>query len=274
MGHSEAPSARGGSLSWQRYLGIGFGGWVATTGAMWAYTNSEVHNAGATVTEPSGRVSIIMPTLNEEEYVEKTLISLAHQNVVEAFRDRFELIVVDSCSEDRTVEIAEKYADRVIMAPRGKLTARTLAIEQSTGDIVMATDADCFYPPNYTNMMLKHFQDPDVVGVSCIRLHEGGLGPLTMWYYIFHPKPVLIGSNSAFRRDAFDKIGGWDLGINQLDVRELEAEEEDRFARRLAQVGKVVFDYKISMISSARRVPGPLGSTKFKEEIKEGVRFG
>ncbi len=55
-------------------------------------------------------ISVIVPTLNEEKYIEPTLKALKNQ----IYRRKFEVIVADSLSRDKTVEIAEKYADKVI----------------------------------------------------------------------------------------------------------------------------------------------------------------
>lgn len=241
-------------MNWQAVIGIGAGGGVVATSALWAYANSEVHKVDAVMVEPPSLVSIILPTYMEERYVEGALYSITNQNIVKAFRDKFEIIVVDSHSTDRTVEIAGRYADRVILAPKGLLTARTLAIERSNGDIVMAVNADSYYAPNFANILLRHFNDKNVVGVSGTRIHQGLTGPLTVLFYTLHPKPIMLGSNSAFLKSTFYKIGGWNLNIDQSKTSELQPEEEERFAKRLAQIGKVVFEPKAPAFTSSRRL--------------------
>lgn len=56
-------------------------------------------------------ISVIVPALNEAEQIEATLRSLAGQSLG---REKSEIVVVDGGSDDGTVEIAEKHADRRI----------------------------------------------------------------------------------------------------------------------------------------------------------------
>jgi glycosyltransferase involved in cell wall biosynthesis len=57
--------------------------------------------------------SVIVPALNEETYIEACLKSISRQTLP---RNSYEIIVSDGGSNDRTVEIARKYADRVIVS--------------------------------------------------------------------------------------------------------------------------------------------------------------
>ena len=58
-------------------------------------------------------ISIIIPTLNEEKYIERCLKSLKNQS----FRN-FEIIVSDSYSTDDTVKIAKKYGAKVVLTKK------------------------------------------------------------------------------------------------------------------------------------------------------------
>jgi glycosyltransferase involved in cell wall biosynthesis len=54
--------------------------------------------------------SVIIPTYNEEKYIENCLRSVRNQKI----NGKIEIIIVDSNSSDRTREIAKKYANKVI----------------------------------------------------------------------------------------------------------------------------------------------------------------
>jgi glycosyltransferase involved in cell wall biosynthesis len=237
--------------TWQKAALGAAGGFAGATALLWGYVNSKANDETAQPVALAASVSVIMPTYNEEGHVEVALKSLREQNVVKANPDRFEFIVVDSHSRDRTVELARPYVDRVITAPIGLLTARTMAIQQSTGDIIVSVNADTVYPPNWLNLMLGHFSDPEVVGVMGLRVYEGVLGPLTMWHHLFHPR--FFGSHSAFLRWAFYAAGGFNLKVNQSRSEELVWAEEVDFLDRLEQVGKVVFEWSAVAPTSARR---------------------
>ena len=53
-----------------------------------------------------GKVSIIMPLYNSERYLEETLESVLNQTY-----KNWELIIVNDCSTDSSVEIVEKYIE-------------------------------------------------------------------------------------------------------------------------------------------------------------------
>jgi glycosyltransferase involved in cell wall biosynthesis len=85
--------------------------------------------------------SIVIPALNESEYIEQCLKSLNNQSYP---RDRYEIIIVDNGSTDNTVEIAKKYADAVFVKNDGNVGAvRNYGAKKSSGEILICTDADC-----------------------------------------------------------------------------------------------------------------------------------
>jgi len=108
------------------------------------------------------QVSIIIPTLNEEELIADCLQSLRNQS----FKD-FEIIVIDGGSTDRTVEIAKEYTDKVILAPDSKIgEARLIGVKEASGNIIVSTDADTVHPPFWLQNLVRHFNDPEVVAVG------------------------------------------------------------------------------------------------------------
>ena len=89
-------------------------------------------------TRPS--ISIIIPTLNEEKYIERCLKSLKNQS----FRN-FEIIVSDSYSTDDTVKIAKKYGAKVVLTKKtGPAAGRNEGARKAKGSILVFLDADTF----------------------------------------------------------------------------------------------------------------------------------
>ena len=79
-------------------------------------------------------LSVILPTYNEEAYVEAALRSVQ-------FAD--EIIVVDSFSTDKTVEMAQKYTPKVLQRAFDNFSnQKNFALEHATGDWVLFLDAD------------------------------------------------------------------------------------------------------------------------------------
>jgi len=226
------------------------------------------------------KVSILTLTLNEEHFIERTLKSLRNQDVIKNRMANIEMVLVDSNSDDRTVEIAVPYVDRFVMAPRGKLTAKNLAVLQADADIIVATDGDSYYPEFWLNHLLKHFRDPEVIAVHGpvlpIEDTSGFYAVGYSWSNLFRPVDRISGRNSAFRRRAFLNLGGFDESIDQLNRDLMIYEEEKRFLQRLKSAGKVVFEWNAGIYTSTREkmlTNGSVPMVKYKTERAAGVRF-
>lgn len=253
-----------------------------TTLSVYKFLTSKVNDRTAEVHEPPS-TSIIMCTLNEEGFIEKALKSLEDQNVLLEYSTSFERIVVDSNSNDDTVAIAEDYGWTVLQAPRGKLNARHLGIEKAKGQVIVGVDADSSYGANWLNLVLRHFRNSRVVGVAGPRLAEpneaGLLTGLSVWLSLVDLSPIaglrMPGQSSAFRREAYYQVGGFNLDIDQQNVHEMVREEEIRFAWKLRQLGIVIVDLQAPVFTSTRRVMLARGKQyeKWRRERAKSERF-
>jgi len=222
------------------------------------------------------KVSIQLSTLNEENYVGITLDSIVSQPLYKKYHpENIEFILIDSYSEDRTVEIAKEYVDRVIYAPRGLFTARNIGAKSTDADIIVTVDAAQFYPEGWLNMLLRHFEDPEVVAVTGAKI----VSPARNIFYKignlwgnFLQKHIW-GDNAAIRRWAWFAAGGWREDINQFSFSETFKEEFD-FYRRLEGVGKVVKD--ITAVTYDTRTRFACGTGLYEDYclmIERGERF-
>ena len=84
-------------------------------------------------------LSVVLITYNEESNLARTL-----ESVRPLVRDgQGEIIVVDSGSTDRTVEIAKSFGAKVFVEPwKGYAAQKNSAIEKATGDWILSLDAD------------------------------------------------------------------------------------------------------------------------------------
>jgi len=83
------------------------------------------------------RISIIIPVLNEAEHIDSTLTCL------EPLRQQdHEVIVVDGGSQDETVELASRRADKVIQTTPGRAQQMNLGARQASGEILWFIHAD------------------------------------------------------------------------------------------------------------------------------------
>ena len=204
-------------------------------------------------------ISVVIPTYNEEKNIERCLRALEEQTVP---REDFEIIVVDGQSTDGTVEIAERYADRVIQqVSEGVGGARNDGALVARGDVMVTTDADCIPHSEWLEVVREHFEDEDVIAVTGfldpfdyegLNRYEAYIYRQLFWlsnqmltvlaiigYY------HLCGANSAFDRDTFLEIGGY---------QDLPYSDDIEIFKRLKPKGKMVLDNRMKVYSSIRRI--------------------
>ncbi|MCA1917579.1 glycosyltransferase family 2 protein [Methanospirillum hungatei] len=197
-------------------------------------------------------ISIVIPSFNEEERIERCLASLAQQDFP---RQEYEIIVVDGGSKDKTREIAEKYADLVFIQTSPKVGgARNDGALRARGEIIATTDADTILPPNWLSRIRQDFLDPEVV------MLYGPVRPIEATiknrFYLFLANSFAhigyltgtilftLGCNSAFRAESFKKAGMY---------RVSDAGDDLEIAHRMRRIGKVKFDRKLFVSFSMRR---------------------
>jgi cellulose synthase/poly-beta-1,6-N-acetylglucosamine synthase-like glycosyltransferase len=114
-----------------------------------------------TVSPP--KVSIIIATLNNERTLDECLKAVFELNYP---KDSLEVIVVDGCSKDATVKIAEKYPVKVVSTPLNAPAAYNYAIKIANNDVLWFIDADAKVEKEWLNRLVVYLDDPQVAGVS------------------------------------------------------------------------------------------------------------
>ncbi|MDR0911148.1 MAG: glycosyltransferase [Methanobrevibacter sp.] len=107
------------------------------------------------------KLSIIIPTYNEEEYLPILLESIKSQE----FTD-YEIIIADANSTDKTREIAKSYACKIV---KGGMPAvgRNNGAAIAKGEILLFLDSDLKLSKNYLNKILKEFEKENVdIGIT------------------------------------------------------------------------------------------------------------
>ena len=112
-------------------------------------------------------ISVILPTYNGEKYLAETLESVLNQTYT-----NLEIIIVDDCSTDSTIDIIKSYNDERIKLyvneknlGIGDNTNKALSL--ATGEFIMMQDHDDISSPSRAELQLKCLIDhPDVTGVT------------------------------------------------------------------------------------------------------------
>ena len=106
-------------------------------------------------------ISIIIPTYNAENYLMKLLNSIQHQSI-----KNFELIIIDSSSQDNTLTIAKRYTNNVITIPQNEFDhggTRAKAAQISQGDILIYLTQDALpYDEHALENIIKVFENETI----------------------------------------------------------------------------------------------------------------
>jgi len=115
-------------------------------------------------------VSVVIAAYNEERYIAARIENILSQSYP---KDRIQVIVVSDGSTDRTEEIVRSFANRrhnvhLVVSPHrsGKANALNLGVQEATGEILVFADARQKFDPSALCHLVRHFQDPEVGGVT------------------------------------------------------------------------------------------------------------
>ena len=118
--------------------------------------------------KPQTKITIIIPARNEEHNIKACLNTISSQPYP---KDLFEVIVVDDHSTDKTAEMVTGFTaqnvklvalkdfvgDRELNAYKKK--AIEIAIQQSSGELIVTTDADCIVPPTWLQTIAGYYEE-------------------------------------------------------------------------------------------------------------------
>jgi glycosyltransferase involved in cell wall biosynthesis len=219
--------------------------------------------------------SVIVPALNEEKRIRHCLDSIKAQRTSHSY----ELIISDSGSSDRTVEIAREYTDKVyVCSDRGTARARNEGAKLATGDVLVFIDSDTEIQPDYLETVGKAFEDKELLACSCAFRFSNRAPKLLFAEYVtnsyYLARSVLRGTtlpgfNVCIRRELFEKVGGFRLcHLEDLDM-----------SIKLRRFGRTRYLPDRKAITSSRRIEkdGLVGTLKYYADLYEqtqGRRLG
>ncbi len=185
--------------------------------------------AGSNVKAPTF-ISVVVPMFNEERYVRRCAESLLAQDYP---RDRFEILMVDNNSTDRSAEIAREIDGvRVLAEPvQGDYAARNTGIANARGEIIAFTDSDTAPAPDWLTNIAEMMDGDPAIQVIVGRLAFSGSGRLLSLleayerdktaYILSSDDPRLFYGytcNLAARRSTFDEVGPFAAVARNADV--------------------------------------------------------
>jgi glycosyltransferase involved in cell wall biosynthesis len=196
-------------------------------------------------------VTVTIPTLNEENYLPRCLSDLEQAIAYAADDHTFEVIIVDSYSDDATVEIADAHpvVDDVILTGKGILKARDRGIREASGEVVVCMDADTTYPETFLSRIIQPFIEDESTTIA----YGPAYGERTQFQldsgirYILQKTLRHVGlawvngSNRAIKKSAYNKLGGYNLDRDSQSVFKVMYEEQSMFPLKLKREGKMAY---------------------------------
>lgn len=181
------------------------------------------------------KVTVMIAARNEEERIAFTIDDILAQDYP---KHLMEVIFVDDHSTDRTADIIKSYADRGVKLLQlkedkplnsYKKKAIAKAIGLSTGDLMVATDADCRMGTAWLSAIVSYYETNDWVMISSpvTYFEERNLFEYMQtleFAYLIGIGAAFIGNgrastcngaNLAYRKDVFYEVGGFS-GIDEL----------------------------------------------------------
>lgn len=202
-------------------------------------------------------ITVTLPSLNEQRRIGECLDSLAAAIEAAPEKYAFEVLVLDSYSDDATVEIAQSHSvvDLVDFVERGILHARHRGFELAHGEIVASVDADSVYPSDFFVELLAPFEPGVSLTYGPVAGEKAGNVDASIRLALQYGLPLVgldwvSGSNRAVRTADYFAAGGYRLGVDGTALFRVMAEEQLLFPSRLD--GRVVFAEAARSAQSAR----------------------
>jgi glycosyltransferase involved in cell wall biosynthesis len=211
------------------------------------------------------KISFVIPAYNEEARLPSCLASILD----EIARNRCdpEIIVANNASTDRTAEVALSCPGvQVVDEPRKGITwARRAGYLASSGELIANIDADNLLPRGWLARVLTEFERDEALlalsgplvyydlpswhRLSARLFYAVGFVGDRLNRFLFRKGSMLQGGNYVVRREALDRIDGYDTSIDFYG-------EDTDVGRRLHEIGKVKWTFHLTMYSSGRRIRG------------------
>jgi glycosyltransferase involved in cell wall biosynthesis len=174
------------------------------------------------------KITIIIPTKNEEKYIEKCLNSVLNFDTINEFW--YEIFVIDGRSTDKTRAIVETFSARykqIKLLDNPKIiqaAALNIGLKIAQGEYIMRLDAHSFYPSDYLMLLMetaKRTKADNVGGLFITQPGGSGYGAQLVQALTTHKFGVgnagfRIGAEEGkadtvpygfFKKELFDKIG-------------------------------------------------------------------
>ena len=210
----------------------------------------------------SGILSIIVPVLNEEEYISR-LLTYLKKNCSELTR---EILVVDGGSDDKTVDLALSHQIKVVHAKKGRASQMNAGAARASGEILYFLHVDTFPPHGFDKAIINAVNSHYPAGCFQMKFDsKSKFLSFFAWFTRINHRLCRGGDQSLFiSKELFEDAGGFDENYKIYEDTELVTRlyKLDRFkvlpesvttsARRYKKVGNWKLQYHFGIIHLKR----------------------
>jgi len=212
----------------------------------------------------SGKLSVIIPTLNEELHLPATLQSIG------APRSDLEVIVVDAGSSDETVAIGQRYGCKVFTGNPGRANQMNAGAAIATGEHLLFLHADTRLPEGYRHEIQRILDTPVACGAFPLKIDADGIALRIIEAGVVFRSRILqmpYGDQALFFRSAdfYEQIG-----FKQMSIM-----EDYELVARMRKTGSIGMAHKPVKTSSRRWIKkGILRTTIINQLCVIAYRLG
>jgi glycosyltransferase involved in cell wall biosynthesis len=201
-------------------------------------------------------LSVIIPVYNEEKLIARCLESIISQDYP---REKYEIIVIDNDSTDRTAAIAKQLGAQVISFKKSHVISavRQYGISKSKGKILAFMDADSIVASDWFLSFEKLFKSKKIVAACGVGVPDTDSKRTRFIFELYNQylraqQQVGIvlpwGFNFAVRKNVYDAVGGFNTSLKSGDDWELGLRIQRRFGKK-----SIVYSQKLQVYTSTRK---------------------
>lgn len=204
------------------------------------------------------KLSLVIPAYNEERTIHLILNKIKQVQLMEGVEK--ELIIVNDCSKDATIDAVHKYMAENPDVPitlyshevnQGKGAALHTGIKHATGDFVLIQDADLEYDPREYNDLLKPMLEGEADVVYGSRFMGGNPHRILFFWHTIGNKMLTFASNALTNLNLTDMETCYKMFkreiIQSLDLKEKRFGFEPEVTAKISRIPNIrIYEIGIS----------------------------
>jgi glycosyltransferase involved in cell wall biosynthesis len=178
-------------------------------------------------------VSVIIPTKNSSEFIEKCLTSVRNQTY-----KNIEIIVIDNFSRDNTVDLAKKYTNLVFSYGTERCSQLNYGISKATGKYIYRVDSDFILQPKVVEEAINMCELNNYDGIA---IHNSSDPSISFWSKVRHLERECYKNDETivglrfFTKKSLEAIGGFDTTLSAAEDYEIH----NRFVEKGFSFGRI-----------------------------------